>query len=288
MSSAQPIPWYLYPISMSFGALEGNGVSTEKGVDLRVPYHTPITPLFPGTVRSVATGPYGQEVDVIGMLNGQQVTASYVHLDEALVSPGQAVGLGTELGVSGGQNQGGFHPASPAYSSYPHIEFSLWPGGSTPYAGQPYDPMAFINAVQASQGADLQPIQPNAPSSTPPSASLLASLGANLSGLFPTGPTTGGATTAILQAPNLSGDIASGVAGGISGGASGIGATILQALGVARLTDLLWRVGLLVVALVLIIVVASALTAKATQNVVEGVANSKPAQTVRQVAPFVK
>ena len=92
----------------------------------------------------------------------------------------------------------------------------------------------------------------------------------------------------VLQAPNLSGDIASGVAGGISGGASGIGATILQALGVSRLTDLLWRVGLLVVALVLIIVVASALTAKATQNVVEGVANSKPAQTVRQVAPFVK
>lgn len=286
MSAAQP--WYLFPISKNF-----NGAS-EKGVDLRVPYHTPITPLFPGVVRSVATGPYGQEVDVTGLLNGQQVTASYVHLDQALVSRGQTVGLGTELGVSGGQNSGGFHPASPAYSSYPHIELSLWPSGTTPYGGKPYDPMAFIDAVQSSQGSNLPGASAATSTSAGSSANPLASLLASLGGVFPTlgGTTAGsiqGATgTTILQAPNLSADIASGVASGLTGGASGIGGTILQALHVARLPDLLWRAGLLIVALVLIIVVASALTAKATQNAVEMVSNSKPVQTAKNVAPFVK
>lgn len=268
-------PWYLYPISMQFGATEGNGVSKEKGVDLRVPYHTPITPLFPGTVRSVATGPYGQEVDVTGLLNGQQVTASYVHLDEALVSPGQPVGLGTELGVSGGQNQGGFHPASPAYSSYPHLEFSLWPSGTTPYGGSPYNPMALIGAVQSSQGSILPALSGSAPSSAPTQSNPLLSF------------LQGGATQAAGSSPIINIQPPD-IAGGIASGFQAVGDRFLGALGVARLPDLLWRAGLLLVALVLIIVVAQALSARATQNTVELVANSKPVQTLKSVAPFVK
>lgn len=279
MSSAHPAaaPWYLYPISMSFGATEGNGVSTEKGVDLGVPYHTPITPLFPGTVRSVATGPYGQEVDVTGLLNGQQVTASYVHLDEALVSQGQPVGLGTELGISGGQNSGGFHPASPAYSSYPHIEFSLWPSGTSPYGGQPYNPMAFINAVQSSQGSILPALSGSPPSSAPTQSSPLLSL---LGGVTNPFGGAGSASIVNIQPPDI--------AGGIASGFQAVGETMLGALGVSRLPDLLWRAGLLIVALVLIIVVAQALTGQATQNTVEMVSQSKPVQTAKNVLPFVK
>ena len=296
MSSAQPIPWYLYPISMVFGALEGNGVSTEKGVDLRVPYHTPITPLFPGTVRSVATGPYGQEVDVTGVLNGQQVTASYVHLDQALVSQGQSVGLGTELGISGGQNQGGYHPASPAYSSYPHIEFSLWPRGTSPYGGTPYNPMAYINAVQSSQGAILSEGQ-NA------QALPQSFLGANVLGsLGSLWPNFGGTSVGAAQGATSggTGDIAAAISSGIQSGLSGVGtnigsgfvggfqSAIQNALHVNGLPDLLWRAGLLLVALVLIIVIAQAITMKGTQNTVEMVSQSKPVQTAKNVLPFVK
>lgn len=275
-------PWYLYPISMRFGAVEGNGVSTEKGVDLRVPYHTPITPLFPGTVRSVATGPYGQEVDVTGMLNGQQVTASYVHLDQALVSQGQSVGLGTELGISGGQNVGGYHPASPAYSSYPHIEFSLWPSGTSPYGGTPYNPMSYINAVQSSQGAILSEGQ--SAQSIPQSflsGGILGGVGNGLSSLSPA---------------NLQAAVSNGIQSGLSGVGTDIGSgfvggfqsAVQNALHVNGLPDLLWRAGLLIVALVLIIVIAQAITMRATQNTVETVSNSRPVQTLRNLAPFVR
>ena len=51
---------------------------------------------------------------------------------------------------------------------------------------------------------------------------------------------------------------------------------------------MLWRAGLLVVALVLIIVIAQAITMKGTQNTVEMVSQSKPVQTAKNVLPFVK
>jgi hypothetical protein len=263
---------------MQFGALEGNGVSTEKGIDLRVPYHTPITPLFPGVVRSVATGPYGQEVDVTGLLNGQQVTASYVHLDEALVSPGQAVGLGSEIGLSGGQNQGGFHPASPAYSTYPHIEFSLWPAGTTPYGGQPYDPMNYIEALQANPSAVLGVANPaGAPGSSGASNWLQSFL-------------QGGATQSVgesspiinIQPPDIAGGLRSagnsllGVLGGVGPDAQ------------SKLHDLLWRALLWGLAIILVIVVAVALTSRGTAHVTDVVINSRPVQDAARLSQFAR
>jgi hypothetical protein len=94
--------------------------------------------------------------------------------------------------------------------------------------------------------------------------------------------------TPTFSLPSLSGDIASGVTSGLTGAASGVGATVLRSLGVARLPDLLWRAGLLIVALVLIIVVAQALSAQATQQAVESVANSRPVQTATRVAALVR
>lgn len=273
MTTASPqTPWYLYPISMGFGATEGNGISTEKGVDLRVPFHTPITPLFPGVVRSVATGPYGQEVDVTGLLNGQQVTASYVHLDQALVSQGQTVGLGTELGVSGGQNQGGFHPASPAYSTYPHIEFSLWPSGTTPYGGQPYNPMGFIESVQASQGANLGAVQAQPTANA--LQSFLGGVGAPLGGGL--GGALSGATLVNIQPPDI--------AGGIAGGLGQLGHSALASVGVSSLSDLLWRGLLWGLAIILVIVVATALVGRGAASATDVVINSRPVQDAARLA----
>lgn len=272
-SAAGAQPWYLNPITKPF-----NG-GTEKGVDLGVPYHTPITPLFPGVVSAVDTGPYGQEVDVRGVLNGQPVTASYVHLDQALVGVGQPVTQASELGVSGGQLSGGAHPASPAYSSGPHIEFSLWPSGTTPYAGTPYNPMAFIQSVQGSQGADvlagLAGGSGGATDSTQASLlSIIGNLTGNLSNLGH------GSPLISIQPPDI--------AGGVTNAASQIGHNVLAALGVSRLTDLLWRAGLIAVALILVVIVAQAISGRATQNITESVIQSKPVQTVGRVAALTK
>lgn len=290
MSSATP--WYLQPITQSF-----NG-GKEKGVDLGVPYHTPINPLFPGVVTAVDTGPYGQEVNVQGVLNGQTVNAAYVHLDQATVAVGQPVSQSSLLGYSGGQTSGGLHPASTAYSSGPHIEFSLWPSGTTPYVGKPYNPMGFIQAVQSSGGGILPALDTTQSAQALPQSFLAGATGANLLGslgsLWPTqGGTSAGAVSGasgpiVLQLPSIAGDLTSGIQSGVTGAASGIGRGLLGAFHVNSLVDLLFRAGLLIVALVLIIVIAQALTAKATQNSVELVSQSKPVQTAKNVLPFVK
>lgn len=303
-------PWYLEPITQSF-----NG-GKEKGVDLGVPYHTPINPLFPGVVTAVDTGPYGQEVNVAGVLNGQNVNAAYVHLDQATVAVGQPVTQSSLLGYSGGQLSGGLHPASPAYSSGPHIEFSLWPSNTTPYTGTPYNPMSFIGAVQQSGGAILpaldtsqsvqnvaQPLLASGLFSNIGNA--FASLGQNAQNAGNNVPSPANIQAAVSNGvqSGLSGvgaSIGSGIQAGIQGGLSGVGSDIGNGivgglltnvqtkLGVKSLPDLLFRAGLLIVALVLIIVIAQALTAKATQNTVETISNSKPVQTLKNVAPFVK
>jgi hypothetical protein len=261
-------PWYLYPVTKQF-----NG-GTEKGVDLGTPYHTPVTPLFPGVVSAVNTGPYGQEVDVRGLLNGQPVTASYVHLDQALVGVGQPVTQASELGVSGGQLAGGAHPASPAYSTGPHIEFSLWPSGTTPYAGTPYNPMSFIQAVQGNQGANVLGAlgaSGGATDSTLASLqSILGGLSGNLGNLGNLSGVGQGSPIINIQPPDI--------AGGVTSAASQIGRNTLAALHVGSFSDLLWRAALLVVALVLIIVIAQALSAKATEGVTADIISSPPVQ----------
>lgn len=259
MSSAgglQPKPWYLDPITQSF-----NG-GKEKGVDLGVPYHTPVTPTFPGTVSGISYGPYGAEVNVTGNLNGQPVTAAYVHLDTVNVSPGQQVGQASTLGLSGGQLSGGQHPASPAYSSGPHIEFSLWPGGSTPYVGTPYNPMSFINAVQGSGGGLVNTLASGAGNVAQGGTALgnnavsdaYAQALASLSNLLPKLSSNGVNVPANVNVsiPGLSGSVASGVGAGITQGIQqGLIGGFMQWVGVTSASDLFWRMGLILAAFVI-------------------------------------
>ena len=301
-SAASGTPWYLDPISKSF-----NGGS-EKGVDLRVPYHTAVTPLFPGQVRSVATGPYGQEVDVTGILNGQPVTASYVHLDLATVAPGQLVNQNTQLGLSGGQNAGGYHPASPLYSSYPHIELSLWPQGTTPYGGAPYDPMSYINAVQKSGGGVVNDafgstVTPPSAAASGVSASALSGLSGVLASLTSWLPQFGSNLSS-----NLSNNVASGVSAGVSTGisnglsasaapvgagfgaglVSGVGASLGRSLGVHTLPDVLWRAALIGGGIVLLIIVAQAISGGMVRGATTTVLNSEPVKAATNTASSVK
>jgi len=69
---------------------------------------------------------------------------SFVHLDtiDPAVKPGASVSPGQFMGLSGGENPGypgALHPATPQYSTGPHIDFDIWTAGawqSTPLPNQ--------------------------------------------------------------------------------------------------------------------------------------------------------
>jgi hypothetical protein len=300
MSSISPKPWYLDPITQAF-----NG-GKEKGVDLGVPFHTPVTPTFPGTVSGISYGPYGAEVNVTGNLNGQPVTAAYVHLDTVNVATGQQVGQASTLGLSGGQLSGGQHPASPAYSSGPHIEFSLWPGGSTPYVGTPYNPMSFINAVQGSGGGLVNTLvntlASGAGSVVPPPpqggtaqgnnavSDAYAQALASLSNLLPNLATQASNGVNVpanvsLSIPNLGSSISAGVASGVGAGITqgiqqGLIGGFMQWVGVTSASDLFWRVGLIVSAFVIGYVVLEATVLHDVSGVAVQVATNRAARAL--------
>jgi len=125
------------PVSQTFNP------PVEPGMDIATPFHTPITDLLPGVVRSMGYGPWGGRIDIntTDPASGAPIVEYYQHLDE--IAPGLAVGsvvtAGQMLGLSGGQLEGGEHPNSPPYSTGPHVEVGLIDS-----AGQPMNPSETI------------------------------------------------------------------------------------------------------------------------------------------------
>ncbi|MBE3567047.1 MAG: M23 family metallopeptidase [Thermogemmatispora sp.] len=116
--------WFEYPVTQQYHPPQ------EYGVDLGTPLGTPITAASGGIVEWVgqtrwADGSSSGGLIVVKMADasGQARDEYYLHLDSAAVSTGQVVEPGQLLGLSGGQTRGGNWPASPRYSSGPHIEF---------------------------------------------------------------------------------------------------------------------------------------------------------------------
>lgn len=118
-------PWWQFPTSQGFGQ---NG---ETGNDIATPFHTPVATPFGGVVTAAGYHPYGGEVDVATTIPGfGRITEYFLHLDSisSNIIAGAQVSAGELLGLSGGENPGypgALHPALPAYSSGPHIEFGL-------------------------------------------------------------------------------------------------------------------------------------------------------------------
>ncbi len=117
------------------------GQNGETGVDIGLPYHTPVYAVTPGIV-SGTTSQYGGggvvSVDSnlhYGGINGP-ASVYYQHLSDVVATPGQAVQVGTLLGYSGGQLGYGDNPSSPQYSTGPHIEVGI----NAPY-GAPWNPI---------------------------------------------------------------------------------------------------------------------------------------------------
>ena len=145
-------PWYAYPITQGYGQ---NG---EQGIDLGTPFHTPITALFGGTVRTAGRtawrcgGSSGGMITVVSNIPGLGVmTAYYLHTDTALVKVNDTVRPGQVLGLSGGQLAGGQWPVhncpGVTFSTGPHTEFGFnasWVSGP----GHNIDPTRFILAAR--------------------------------------------------------------------------------------------------------------------------------------------
>ena len=129
----------------------------ETGVDMGLPVGTPITSLTDGVVAGHGYYGGGGVVSVASVINGQQTTVYYQHLDliAANILDRVNIHVGDLLGWSGGQLSGGHHPSTPQYSSGPHIEV----GRDAPYGGiwgRQYqsnrDPLPWLQALQAANG----------------------------------------------------------------------------------------------------------------------------------------
>ncbi|HUY79887.1 MAG TPA: M23 family metallopeptidase [Ktedonobacterales bacterium] len=141
------------------GPWNGSG---ENGIDIGIPYHTPIYALQSGPV--VGAGYYGGG-GVVSVQTAPGISFYYQHLSDLVVQVGQNVQAGTLIGYSGGQLGYGDHPSSPQYSSGPHIEIGINP----PYGA---------TGIWHSEGANVNPL--------PMLQGLLGSLGGTATGA-PTG-----------------------------------------------------------------------------------------------------
>lgn len=138
--------WYQYPISHGYitSHLNDDWDSPHYAVDIAMPMDTPITAIKSGTVEQADYAVWG------GKQGGGEVWIKpddgspeyyYYHLDQNMVSSGQHVSSGQQVGLSGGQNQGGSHPTDPSWSTGQHLhvgEFTKFV--DTPIGSRPYGP----------------------------------------------------------------------------------------------------------------------------------------------------
>lgn len=149
---------------------KGPGTDTPHyAVDMQTPFHTQITSLVNGIVKTADFQPWGGQVFITGGTGGSQF---YVyHLDTISVKVGQSVSIGTPIGLSGGQNSGGSHPISSQWSSGPHTHAGLFTKFvSTQNGTIPYGPniIPLITALRAGKGVVINgaPFQLGVPGGT--------------------------------------------------------------------------------------------------------------------------
>jgi murein DD-endopeptidase MepM/ murein hydrolase activator NlpD len=97
--------------------------SSEQGIDLTQTLDTPITSLTFGQVLNTFYYGGGGVVVIESTIRRYgKVAVYYQHLDLIAVKTGDTIKVGQVIGYSGGQLQGGHHPATSQFSSGPHIE----------------------------------------------------------------------------------------------------------------------------------------------------------------------
>jgi len=132
------IPWYAEPIVGDFGQQLAGFTYPVQGEDIEVPYHTPITAIFSGTVANAYYDQGGGQV-VIQARDPSQLKGIpyyyYVHLDliDPSIQVGSNISAGQFIGLSGGQTSGGYHPAISTESNGPHLELGESKTPTIPY-----------------------------------------------------------------------------------------------------------------------------------------------------------
>lgn len=158
-----------YPITQNYG------VNGEQGVDIGTPFGTPVALPYSGTISKLGYYGWGGEVDVQSTIPGLGNVQQYVlHLDQIAngLGVGSTIQAGQNIGISGGQNYGGNHPAQAQFSSGPHIEYGIkTPNGGTvnpltvlgtgSNSSNNNDPFWFLDPYQVGQHA--VPIAQNIP-----------------------------------------------------------------------------------------------------------------------------
>jgi murein DD-endopeptidase MepM/ murein hydrolase activator NlpD len=130
--------WYDYSPIGDFGKQLTGFTYPVQGEDIPMPMDTPVTALFSGKISSQYYDASGG-TEIIQASDPAQLKGIpyyyFVHLDNFVngLSVGNTVVPGQIVGYSGGQNQGGSHPAAPQYSSGPHLEIGLSKSNSIPY-----------------------------------------------------------------------------------------------------------------------------------------------------------
>lgn len=150
--------WYDYGVSQAFKWTDRNRTA-HSGVDLGVPWNTPVTSPMSGTVLFAQCKPWGGQVDIAVVRGGLPYVISVLHLHVISVQQGQTVSAGQLLGYSGGDTRGPCPTQMPKYSRGPHVHLEMTLGNLGPYhGGPPYkisansttvDPMPLLQALRS-------------------------------------------------------------------------------------------------------------------------------------------
>lgn len=138
--------WFMNPISHGYYPnYDPNTPDTPHyAVDISEPLDTPITAIKSGKVvqadYAVWNGqPGGGEVWI--QPDDGSTEYYYYHFDQNSVNAGQHVNAGDVVGLSGGQNSGGSHPTSTAWSTGPHVHVGYFTSfTNTPVGTRPMGP----------------------------------------------------------------------------------------------------------------------------------------------------
>jgi hypothetical protein len=229
-TAPEPIvrPWYDYAIGRTHDAAD-NAAGGELGVDLSTPQNTPITTPWSGVVTYAGSNAStGGIVKIASNLPGVgQLGEYFLHLNALAVHPGDTVQAGQVVGLSGG--------TQPGAGGWPHVEYGLFQDVAK-YGGQYWgfttgstlDPTGFINSLHTSGGVDPSILGGLAGTAGLPNQQTIGQAGSNASNA------AGGAITVVVR--------------------SSLDSLLGSLPGVSGSSDFLWRAGLIVLGVSLIIV----------------------------------
>ncbi|MFS0783674.1 murein hydrolase activator EnvC family protein [Bacillus sp. 1P06AnD] len=119
-------------LSSGFGGRWG---ATHFGVDIANSASVPIVSAADGVVaRSYYSSSYGNAVFISHSINGQLYTTVYAHMDSRIVSTGQTVKKGQQIGIMGNTGQ----------STGQHLHFELHKGPWTPSKSGAINPIGIV------------------------------------------------------------------------------------------------------------------------------------------------